>query len=341
MRGPPAAQPASASAAVRAPARRLRSDKLPRVRPRDVIELLLLSVLWGGAYLFTRAAVPDFGPAPLVAMRLGIAALILLPILAWRGGLPQLWAMPSTLLMVGVPFTALPFMLMTWGALHITAGVSAVLNASAPMFAALLAHFVMKERLGRWRVAGLVLGFIGVLWLMSGGPLALRSGNGALAVAAVLGTALLWSLGATYTRKRLAGVDAMVTTVGSLTAASLVLAPLAWASWPEQPPTARAWAEMAFLGVFSSGLGMWMYFRLLRRIGALRSMSVTFLSPLVAMVSGALYLGEALTWQMVGGCAVVLLGTAMSLGLIGDAAQKGVHAPQSSPPPGKPGFRGE
>ena len=79
---------------------------------------------------------------------------------------------------------------------------------------------------------------------------------------------------------------------------------------------------MAFLGVASSGLGMWMYFRLLRRIGTVPAMSVTFLSPLVAMVSGALYLGEAITLQMVAGCAVVLLGTALSLGLIGGGSSK-------------------
>lgn len=286
------------------------------MRPRDVIELLLLSVLWGGAYLFTRSAVPSFGPAPLVSMRLGIAALMLLPILAWRGQMPQLWAHPRALFMVGVPFTALPFMLMTWGALHITAGLSAVLNATAPMFAALVAHFVLKERLGAWRAGGLLLGFVGVLILMSSGSVSLKTGQGPLAVLAVLGTAMIWSIGANYTRRKMAGVDAMVTTVGSLAAASLCLAPLAWATWPTTPPSTRAWAEMAFLGIGSSGLGMWMYFRLLRRIGAVRAMSVTFLSPLVAMVSGALYLGEALTWQMLGGCAVVLLGTALSLGLI-------------------------
>jgi drug/metabolite transporter (DMT)-like permease len=290
------------------------------MRPRDVIELLLLSVLWGGAYLFTRSAVPAFGPAPLVSMRLGIAALVLLPILVYRGLWPQLTAHPRALFNVGVPFTALPFMLMTWGALHINAGLSAVLNATAPMFAALIGYAFMHERLGAWRVGGLLLGFAGVLWLMSGGPVSMRSGEGALAVAAVLGTAMLWSIGATYTRQKMIGVDALVTTAGSLGAASLALAPLAWATWPAQPPGPRAWAEMAFLGLFSSGLGMLMYFRLLRRIGAVRTMSVTFLSPLVAMVSGALYLGEALTLSMVAGCGVVLLGTALSLGLIGPRA---------------------
>ena len=180
----------------------------------------------------------------------------------------------------------------------------------------------MKERLGAWRAAGLVIGFAGVLILMSGGSVSLKTGDGPLAVLAVLGTAMIWSVGANYTRKKMAGVDAMVTTAGSLAAASLFLAPLAWATWPSTPPTARAWAEMAFLGIASSGLGMWMYFRLLRRIGAVPAMSVTFLSPLVAMVSGALYLGEALTLQMVAGCAVVLLGTALSLGLIGGPASK-------------------
>jgi len=299
------------------------------MRPRDVLELLFLSLLWGGAYLFTRAAVPAFGPAPLVSLRMGIAALVLLPILLWRGTLPQVWAQPRTLFMVGVPFTAVPFLLMTWGALHITAGVSAVLNATAPMFGALLSHFVFKEHLGRWRVAGLVIGFFGVLWLMSGGPLEMRSADGALAVAAVLGTAMIWSVGANYTRRRMTGVDATVTTTASLATASLALAPLAWLTWPAVPPSPRAWAEMAFLGVLSSGLGMLMYFRLLRRVGPLRAMSVTFLSPLVAMVSGALYLGEALTWSMVGGCVVVLLGTAMSLGLVaGPGRPQGPQRPQ-------------
>jgi len=292
------------------------------MRPRDVIELLLLSVLWGGAYLFTRAAVPAFGPAPLVSMRLGIAALILLPIVFYRGGWPQLRASPRALFMVGVPFTALPFMLMTWGALHITAGLSAVLNATAPMFAALVAHFVLKERLGAWRAGGLLMGFVGVLILMSSGNVSLKTAEGPLAVLAVLGTAMIWSVGASYTRRKMAGVDPMVTTAGSLAAASLFLAPLAWATWPSTPPSARAWAEMAFLGIASSALGMWMYFRLLRRIGTVPAMSVTFLSPLVAMVSGALYLGEAITLQMVAGCAVVLLGTALSLGLIGRGSAK-------------------
>ncbi len=289
------------------------------MRPRDVIELLLLSVLWGAAYLFMRAAVPAFGPAPLVALRLGLAALLLLPVLAWRGGLAGLRAHPRALLTVGLPFTALPFMLLAFASLHITAGLVAVLNATAPLFAALVAHQMFKERLGAWRAWGLVVGFAGVAVLVWGNA-TFKTGSGVLAVLAVLGASMSWGAGANYTRKHLAGVDSMVITVGTLMAASLCVAPFAVLYWPAQNPSPRAWAEMAFLGVASSGIGFLMYFRLLRRIGPVRAMSVTFLNPVVAIVSGAWYLGEEITLQMIVGGAVVLFGTALTLGLIGPSA---------------------
>ena len=295
------------------------------MRAQDVFELLLLSLLWGAAYLFMRAAVPAFGPAPLVALRLGMAAALLLPVLALRGGLPSLRAHPRQLLMLGVPYTALPFLLLAYASLHITAGLVAVLNATAPLFAALIAHFLLQEHLGRQRAWGLVIGFAGVAALMWGSA-SFKSGSGLLAVAAVLCTSILWGVGANYARKHLAGVDSMVITVGSLLAASLFLAPFAWASWPSQNPSLRAWAEMSFLGVASSGLGFLMYFRLLRRIGPVRAMSVTFLNPVVAMAAGVWYLGEGVTAQMIGGGAVVLFGTALSLGMIGRSAPKAVVA---------------
>jgi len=222
---------------------------------------------------------------------------------------------------LGVPYTALPFMLLAYASLHITAGLVAVLNATAPLFAALVAHYVVKERMGTRRAWGLVIGFAGVAVLMWG-SVSFKSGSGMLAVLAVLGCSMFWGVGANYTRKHLAGADPLVITVGSLLAASVFLAPFAWATWPAQNPSPRAWAELAFLGVASSGLGFLMYFRLLRRIGPVRAMSVTFLNPVVAMASGALYLGEVVTLQMLAGCAVVLFGTALSLGLIGRSASK-------------------
>ena len=281
---------------------------------RDLAELLLLSVLWGAAYLFMRAAVPAFGPAPLIALRLAIAVAVLLPLLMWRGGLGQLRAHPVALLVQAVPFTALPFLLLGFAAQHLTAGLMAVLNATAPLFAALLAHFFFHERLGHWRSAGLVIGFGGVA-LLTAGSVSFKSTHGVLAVGAVLLTSTLWAVGANFTRRRLGGMDNLALTVGSLAVASLALAPLAAATWPATPPPTRAWIEMAFLGVGSSGLGFLLYYRLLRRIGAVRAMSVTFLNPVVALAAGALYLGELIDWQTLAGAAVVLAGTALSLGL--------------------------
>ena len=281
---------------------------------RDVLGLIVLSVLWGSAYLFMRAAVPAFGPAALIALRMAIAVAVLLPLLAWRGGFAQLGRHPLALLVQAVPYTALPFLMLGFAAQHLTAGLLAVLNATAPLFAALLAHFVFDEPLGRWRSAGLVVGFAGVA-LLTGGSVSFRSAQGLLAVAAVLATSAIWALAANHTRRRLGGMDALALTVGSLGLASLALAPLAAANWPALPPGPRAWVEMAFLGVASSGLGFLLYYRLLRRIGPVRAMSVTFLNPVVAFVAGALYLGETVTWQTVGGAAVVLAGTALALGL--------------------------
>ena len=289
---------------------------LGAMRAQDMLELLVLSLLWGAAYLFMRAAVPAFGPAPLIALRLGLAAVMLLPVLICRGAFPELRAHPRQLLILGIPLTAVPFVLLAFASLHITAGLVAVLNATAPLFAALFAHYVLNERLGAWRTAGLIVGFAGVA-VLTWGSVSLESGSGLLAVLAVLITSSFWAIGANYARKHLHGVDSMVITVGTLLAASVFLAPFGWAAWPRTSPSARAWLELAFLGVASSGLGFLLYFRLLRRIGPVRAMSVTFLNPVVAMICGAFYLGESVTPQMAAGGAVVLLGTALSLGLVG------------------------
>lgn len=284
------------------------------MQTRDIGELILLSVLWGAAYLFMRAAVPAFGPAPLIALRMAIAVAVLLPLLLWRGGIGQLRSHPIALLVLAVPFTALPFLMLGFAAQHLTAGLLAVLNATAPLFAALLAHFFFHERLGAWRGAGLVMGFAGVA-LLTAGSVSFRSTDGLLAVAAVLLTSALWSVGANFTRRRFGGIDNLALTVGSLALASLATTPLAVLTWPAETPPLRAWIEMAFLGVASSGLGFLLYYRLLRRIGPVRAMSVTFLNPVVALIAGALYLGEVLTLQTLAGAAVVLAGTALSLGM--------------------------
>ncbi|HPU52675.1 MAG TPA: DMT family transporter [Burkholderiaceae bacterium] len=296
------------------------------LRPRHVAELLLLSLIWGAAYLFTRSAVPAFGPVTLIALRMGIAALMLLPLLIARGGAGVLRRHAGLFAIQGTAFTALSFVLIAWSALTLSAGLTAILNATAPMFGAVVAWAWLGERIGRWRVLGLVVGMLGVAVLFWG-KVSLRMDSSSvtvsLSVLAGLGSSLVWGMAANFSRVRMAGLDPLAVTVGTMLAAALALAPFAWAEWHgvwgtarHTAPGLRPWLEAIFLGVASSGLGMLMYFRLLREVGTVPTMSVTFLNPVVAIVSGALYLGEAITLQMLAGCAVVLAGTALAVGLL-------------------------
>jgi len=286
------------------------------MRWRDFLELCGLALLWGSAYLFIRAAVPEFGPVPLMALRLGLSAMVLLPLLLVRGGSAGLLRLRWPLLVQGALFSALPFVLLAWASLSMSAGLTAILNATAPLFAAMVAHWWLRDRIGPRRALGLAIGFAGVIVLMWG-RMGLRIDEIAWALVAMLVASLLWGVGSHYTRVRLAGLSPVAVSVGTLAVATAVLAPFAAATWPAAPPSARAWAELAFLGVASSGLGFLLYYRLLRRIGAVRATSVTFLNPPVAMLAGAVYLGEPITLQMVAGAAVILVGTALVLGRIG------------------------
>lgn len=302
------------------------SSRDARFGARHALELGVLALLWGAAYLFTRSAVPEFGPVTLIALRMGIAAALLAPVLAARGGLPLLRRHALLFAVQGTLFTALSFVLIAWSALTLSAGLTAVLNATAPMFGAVVAWLWLGERVDGWRRLGLLVGAAGVVILLWG-RFSLRldatSTAVALAVLAGLGSSVVWGISANVARVRMAGIDPLAMTVGTMLAAALALAPLAWAEWQgvwgdarDAVPGLRAWLEALFLGVASSGLGMLMYFRLLREVGTVPTMSVTFLAPVVAIVSGALYLGEAITAQTVAGSAVVLAGTALAAGLM-------------------------
>jgi drug/metabolite transporter (DMT)-like permease len=292
------------------------------MRPVHVAQLLLLSVLWGGAYLFMRSSVPSFGAVPMIFLRMALASLlVLLPLTLWRTGLGPLRRHAREMVVFGLAFTALPFLGLGFAALSISAGLLAVLQSAAPMFAAIVGHFWLRERIGPLRALGLLVGSAGV-GLLVWDKIGVRDQAG-LAILVALAVTALWGVSSHYARVRISGADPLALATGSLGVAALVLAPFAWLTWPAQPPEPRAWAEVAFLGVASSGFGFILYFGLLKTIGAVRTISVTFLNPIVAMGSAAVYLGEPVTLRMIAGCAVILLGTALTLGLI---------APRPAPP---------
>jgi drug/metabolite transporter (DMT)-like permease len=289
------------------------------VKSADLVDLLLLAALWGASFLFTRVAVPAFGPVALVELRVLIAALFLLMLVAWRGELPSLRANLGRAALLGLVNSALPFFLYNYATLTITAGLASILNATVPMWAAVIGVLWLHERIRTSQWLGLALGLIGVAVLVWG-KVDLRPGSTqwsvTLAVGAALTATLAYGASVHLARRLQAGVAPLVTAAGTQIGAAIVMAaPAVWL-WPAQRPDVPLWLAVFALGIGCTGVAYVLYFRLIARTGALRAASVTFLIPVFGTLWGALFLGEPVTAQVVFGGAIVLAGTMLALGLL-------------------------
>ncbi len=308
------------------------------MKPRDVLDLLLLAALWGGSFLFMRVAAPALGPLALIELRVGIAAVFLLVVLAARGRLGLLRAHAAPMAVVGVINSALPFTLLAYATLSVTAGFASILNATSPLWGAIVAWVWLRERLAPRSMAGLAVGFAGVLFL-AWGKVSFKPGGSGLAVVAALVATLSYGIAASYTKRRLAGVDPLAVATGSQVGAALALAPLALLAWPAQPVSFTAWASVVVMGVACTGIAYILYFRLIAHVGPTRAIAVTFLVPAFAILWGAAFLGEGITMQTAAAGLVVLAGTALSTGLVKPAQRVGAPRPLHRPGQGLPRLR--
>lgn len=284
--------------------------------PTDILQIIAMAAVWGGSFLFLRIATPEFGPVPLIAIRVAVSALFLLPVVllrpAWRA---ELWQNAGKLLLLGLINAAIPFPLFAYSTLFVTAGFASIINATAPLFAALVAGIWLRDRITPGGFLGLILGFGGVVVLVGGLP---DARPGALpAIGGSLFAAFLYGVSASFVKKHLAGVNAWVTTIGSFGFAALLLAPLAVLAWPAAAPSSGSWAAVLLLAIVCTAVPNIYYFRLVLRVGPGKAMSVAFLIPVFGILWGALVLGETVTPAMLGGGAIVLLGTALVVGVIG------------------------
>ena len=258
------------------------------------LELCVLGAIWGASFMFMRVAAPEFGATPLVAIRLGLGALILLPFL-WieRRAFPrQLW---PRLALIGAINSAIPFTLFAWAAQRAPAGVGAITNSMAVLFTALVAFLFYGERIGGRRVVALIAGFAGVIVLASG-----KVGGASIGLPVAAGTfaAFLYGIGGNLVKRHLAGLPATAVAAATLSCAALLSAPFAIAQWPQHAISAKSWVAVALLGVLCTGIAFVMYYRLIARIGASRAATTTYLVPLFGVGWAWLLLDEPLTVAM-------------------------------------------
>jgi drug/metabolite transporter (DMT)-like permease len=295
---------------------------------RNLANLILLAALWGASFLFIRIGVAEFGVTPLMALRVSIGAAFLIVMLIMKKGVAGAWqgarGKLGPLFVVGILNSAAPFCLFAFAELTLSAGLTSVINATTPLWGALVAFVWLNDRLSGLRVAGLVVGFAGVLMLVWDQLSAPVGANGlpvpalttALAAAAALGATALYGIAANYTKRYVSGVDALTIATGSMVGASIALLPVAALHWPGAAVSMHAWSAVLALGVACTGIAYVLYFQLLASAGPARAMTVTFVIPIFGILWGTLFLAESVSWRMIEACVVVLIGTALAAGLV-------------------------
>jgi drug/metabolite transporter (DMT)-like permease len=276
--------------------------------------LLVLASLWGASFMFIKVGVRELHPTTLVCLRLGIGALTLAPLLLIRLGaresVRQMRASFWPLVLTGLVNSAIPIVSISWAEKRLDSGLTAVIQAAAPLFTALLALWLVRsERVTGLRLVGLLVGFGGVAMLVGAQP----SGDLTAGLAVVF-SAVCYAAAALYAARRLASVPPLVSSFGALAAATIALLPLALTHLPAHFPSWKVTGSVLVLSIGGTGVAYLLYYALLAGAGASKSILVTYLVPALALGYGAVFLGEPLTAPALVGLALVLGGVALGTG---------------------------
>ncbi len=273
---------------------------------RDWSLILILAAIWGSSYLFIKIGVRDMSPAMVVFGRVVLGAAVLIPV-AWRrgalSGLGPFWGMLTLVALIQV---AAPFLLIAEGEEEIDSSLAGILVSSAPIFTALLAiFFVPAERSQGLRGVGVIVGIVGVVMLLG---LDLGGSNELLGGLAVVLASLGYAIGGLLVKQRLSGVQPIGIAALVLSLSSLMIAPVAVVTAPEEMPGLGPLAAVAALGVLGTGVAFAIFYDLIARVGPSRSFIVTYLAPVFAVIYGATLLGESLSAFALGGLVLILGG---------------------------------
>jgi drug/metabolite transporter (DMT)-like permease len=280
----------------------------------NLLRLILLAAIWGGSFLFMRISAPTLGPAVLIEFRVLFAALFLFVVALVLKKRLDLRANWKHFFILGFFNSALPFLLFAFGARTLSASVLSVLNATAPMWGALVGAAWTRQPVGGRTVLGLVLGTLGVALLVGFDHVSSRPGAG-IAVVAALAAALSYGIASQYARSA-RSVDPFANAHGTMWASAVMVLPVLPFFPMSGPPTGGIVAAVLALGVVCSGIAYILYFRLIEEVGTTSALTVTFLNPVFGILWGALFLGETIGWYTVAGSAIVLVGTALVTGFV-------------------------
>jgi drug/metabolite transporter (DMT)-like permease len=280
------------------------------MRQGDIARLVSLAAIWGASFLFNRITAPVLGPVLTAELRTLIAGVALAAWFAFSGFDPQWRRWWGQYIVVGIFSSAVPFLLWAYAALTQPAGLLSVLNATSPMWGALCSAVILGERLRARRVAGLVLGVVGVAVVTQ--PAA-RQDFDFIAIGAALTAAFCYGLAAAYMKRWASNVPSRGMAVGTQLLAGVILIPFIPLWPPAAAPTPLVAGSMLALGLVCGAVAYLLYFRLIADIGATGALTVTYLIPVFGVLWGALFLGEALSAAMLAGAALVVLGTVFVL----------------------------
>ncbi len=279
--------------------------------------LVLLAAIWGASYLFIKVALEDIEPAPMMAIRCLVAGVVLLAYLVLtlggRSARAELIRSWRAALVLGALNAAVPFWLIAWGETHVDSSVAGIAQSTVPIFTFLLAtRFLPHEPVGRARVVGVAVGFLGVAVLAGLDP---RGGWWAVAgTLAVVLSSLAYATSGIYGQLRVRTVPGPVLATGSMLVGGLLLLPLSLFQLPDHVPDLASIASLAALTLLGTALAQLILFRMLRLFGSRRLSLVTYLIPGFALFYGAAFLDEPVTVAALGGLVLILAGVALASG---------------------------
>jgi drug/metabolite transporter (DMT)-like permease len=286
------------------------------LRPQDLARLVALGAMWGASYLFMRVAVPHFGSALMIELRVLLAGLMLAAFMLATGAGADWRRHWRPWLVVSVVGTAVPFMLIAEAVRTIDASTASILNALVPLFTTVVAALWIRDRITVPKAAGIVLSIAGTAVLVGWTPTPMSAQELAAAAMSVTAT-VLYGINIVYSRVRLRAATPIATSTWTLLLAAAVLLPaVAPIDRDLAAVPATAWLALAGLAVVSTTVAFIYYYRLIADIGPVKASTVTLLVPVFGMVWGVAFLGEPLTPGRLAGCAIILLGCALILGIL-------------------------